>query len=244
MAQERVNPEGWLPPWTVREHEERYAFSSQFIPGKTVADCACGNGVGAKVFIQSDPKEYHGFDIDANAIDYASKAYGSQRVTFQTSDCLPIPLPDNAVEVVISLETIEHIDRDREFVKEFRRILQSDGLLILSTPNRTVYNPGTTIKDKPWNPYHVREYTPAELQGLLEEDFVIEQWFGQNHNPGWKVGLMKVVANLIGKRLAVILNQIWKCRWFLFTDLNHHKVSPSSPASFPEYMVVVCRKRH
>jgi len=68
---------------------------------------------------------------------------------------------------VTSFETIEHFDRQEEFVSEVRRILRSDGCFIVSTPDRDIYNPPGTAP----NPFHVREFDRAEFLDLLHRHF-------------------------------------------------------------------------
>lgn len=47
----------------------------------------------------------------------------------------PLPLPDNSVDVVHACEIIEHLFDTAGFLAELHRVLASDGVLILSTPN-------------------------------------------------------------------------------------------------------------
>ena len=62
IATERVKSGEWLPPWTVAEHEARYAFAGRFVRGLAVVDCASGNGNGAAVFLENEPASLVGFD--------------------------------------------------------------------------------------------------------------------------------------------------------------------------------------
>jgi 2-polyprenyl-3-methyl-5-hydroxy-6-metoxy-1,4-benzoquinol methylase len=51
-------------------------------------------------------------------------------------DCEPIPVPDASADIVATLETIEHLESPRVFVRELHRILKPGGWLVLSTPNQ------------------------------------------------------------------------------------------------------------
>jgi 2-polyprenyl-3-methyl-5-hydroxy-6-metoxy-1,4-benzoquinol methylase len=243
IAEERVKPGTWLPPWTVAEHNARYDFAANFVSGKHVVDCACGNGVGTHFFIQRGPSVIHGFDLDEGAIQYASRQLNENNVFFEKISALPLPLPDGSIDVFICLETLEHIEDDNEFISEISRVLKPEGLLILSTPNRLITNPGLGFTEKPWNHFHVREYSPLELQAVLEKNFEIKDWYGQNKNPPLKASLVTWIANCLGKKSAVILNQIMKCRWFLFPSKTTHLVDSAQCPHLHEYMVVTCRPR-
>jgi SAM-dependent methyltransferase len=243
LEQERISHEEWLPPWTLLEHEARYNFGSNYVTGKHVVDCACGCGIGSKIFLAAEPASFKGFDSEPQAIEDARNTLGSSVQQFKVADAIDLPLSDVCTDVFISLETIEHIHDDASFAKEVARILKPGGLFICSTPNRLVTNPGTDIGDRPWNQFHVREYTPDELRALLEPHFIVTQAFGQNPNSDKKVQIMTRVAAIFGPRIAVRINQLWKCRWFLLKRPSRHSVVPAENGLHYEYTVLLCHKR-
>lgn len=71
----------------------------------------------------------------------------------------PLPFEDESFDCVVSFQVIEHIKRDKEFVREVYRVLKPGGRFIVSTPNR----PMSLTR----NPWHVREYTAEEFKALL-----------------------------------------------------------------------------
>lgn len=243
IATERVKSGEWLPPWTVAEHEARYAFASRFVRGLAVVDCASGNGNGAAVFLRSEPASLVGFDVDQEAVDAANSALGTDLASFRRAEATALPAGDATADVFISLETVEHVEDDRGFLGEVARVLKPDGLFICSTPNRSVTNPGTGLTDRPWNPFHVREYTPLEYLDLLTERFEVVGWYGQNRTAGAKVRWLEWIAGIFGPKVAVRINQAWKCRWFLVAGDAVHRVTESAPDHHDEYMVAVCRPK-
>ena len=64
---------------------------------------------------------------------------------------------------MISFQVIEHIKQDLELVREVKRVLRPGGKFIVTTPNA----PMSLTR----NPWHIREYTAAELRSLLGSDF-------------------------------------------------------------------------
>src|SRR4030095_11448690 len=86
-----------------------------------------------------------------------------------------IPLADASVDAVVSFETIEHLAEQREMLAEFRRVLTPDGILVISSPNRPVYNQDADAA----NHFHVRELDRDELADLLAAGFPQQAWYAQ-----------------------------------------------------------------
>lgn len=167
---ERIVPGKTAEP-LFREHEERYVFAGQYVAGKEVIDVACGTGVGTDYLRRAGAICCQGIDIDWEAIQFARARY--PQCSFAQGDALQIRLPDRSVDVVVSFETIEHVADQRRFISECRRVLRPGGLLVCSSPNRTLYR---------WlgkNPYHVQELTAHELANLLSEHFAKVLLFSQ-----------------------------------------------------------------
>ena len=84
-------------------------------------------------------------------------------VEFRQAVVPPLKFPDESFDCVISFQVIEHIRDDRRFVDEIHRVLRPGGRLIVTTPNA----PMSLTR----NPWHVREYSAAELRQLLGSVF-------------------------------------------------------------------------
>ena len=93
---------------------------------------------------------------------------------FRQMEVPPIGFADASFDYVISFQVIEHIKRDREFIREVHRILRPGGKFIVSTPNA----PMSLTR----NPWHVREYRPEELKALLGECFSEVECLGVSGN--------------------------------------------------------------
>lgn len=160
------------------EHLSRYHLACLLldIDSKTVLDIACGTGYGTALLAQKAAKVY-GIDISQEAIDYAQERYQRDNITYLKGDCLSIPLENDSVDRVVSFETIEHIDDHEQFLREIKRVLHPDGVLILSSPNKHLYQ---DIKQTN-NPYHIHELHPQELVSLIEGHFAHHAVFGQNY---------------------------------------------------------------
>ncbi len=229
-------------PWVRFEHYERYDFVSRLVAGKDVVDCACGAGIGTSLFVRNGAKSVIGIDVDDGALEEAKSRHQAPNLRFLKGDGRHLPLPSSSCDLFISLETIEHVENDAGFLDEIHRVLKPGGRFICSTPNREVANPGTSIADKPWNQFHVREYTLPEFSSLLGKRFDELEFYGQNPVSRSRIGLMSRIARLTWPMLAVRLNQLLKCRWFLHDSSKNHRVAPDDEKSLFEYLIICCRR--
>jgi len=148
------------------EHYHRYLFSRGFCRERDVLDVASGEGYGAAQLAQV-ARHVVGVDFAGATVRNAAVNFPRPNLCFVQGDARSLPLSDAAVDVVTSFETIEHFDRQDEFVAEVRRVLRPDGCFIVSTPDREIYSP----PGAPPNPFHVREFDRTEFLDILHRHF-------------------------------------------------------------------------
>jgi 2-polyprenyl-3-methyl-5-hydroxy-6-metoxy-1,4-benzoquinol methylase len=169
---ERFTPEVRGPIWY--EHWHRYAFVASLVRGLRVLDAACGEGYGSSL-LACTAAHVTGVDISADAVAHARQRYAADNLVFAEGSVAALPLPDACVDVVVSFETIEHLTPQREMLAEFRRVLTPNGFLVVSSPNRPVYNEAGEVE----NHFHVGELDRAELKALLDPAFPQQAWHAQ-----------------------------------------------------------------
>ncbi len=167
-------------PLTV-QHMSRYLLADRVLPGGVIIDVACGTGFGTARLARPG-RDVVGIDISADAIEFAQKYYGRDRVRFVAADATELPLPDSSVDGVSSFETIEHLTEPDAFLSELARVLRRGGRLVLSTPERRVYSRGRTDGTSA-NPFHPSEMTQDELLTALRPQFRIGKLLGQTSSP-------------------------------------------------------------
>lgn len=203
---ERMVPEK-SDPRSFWAHVYRYRFARRFVENKRVLDIACGEGYGAHALASGGALSVIGIDISAQACDHARAKY---KIDARQGSAEAIPLPDRCVDVVVSFETIEHVPNPGRFLDECNRVLTTDGVLIISTPEVQTYN--EELK-KP-NPYHCSEMTEEEFVTLLRSRFVEIQIFSQ---------LLKAAAWWSPRSMAAErspwreVKGYWRLRSFLLT---------------------------
>ena len=147
-----------------REHIERYVFAAeQLRDTDTVLDCACGVGYGSGILARCALRVL-GVDVSEAAVRWADRYFPANNIEFSVGDALTVSL-EEPVDVIVSLETIEHLTDDEGLVQNFHRNLKQGGRLICSVPNETVVPHAAGN-----NPYHMRHYTTAEFVALLEKN--------------------------------------------------------------------------
>lgn len=225
------------------EHVARYEFAAAYVQNKVIVDCACGTGEGTSHFLRAGAERIHAFDVSEPAIADASVRWKSAKVEFRLADALKLPLDAESADVFVSLETVEHIPDDVEFIKEISRILKPGGLLICSTPNRTLTNPGLRLNEQPFNPFHIREYSAAEFQSLLGAQFSEVTLFGQNPRTKRYANALTKIGKLTPFRGAARINQILKLSRLIYYNHAYAAVAATNLRREYEYAVAVCRKQ-
>jgi SAM-dependent methyltransferase len=158
-----------------RRHEAAYEFAVPLVAGRTVLEVGCGEGYGTDLLARSADRII-GVDYDALTAAHAAVRYRSAQ--FVRANLAALPLPSESVDVVATLQVIEHVCNHGEFVRECLRVLRPGGLLLVTTPNRLTFSPGL---DTPVNPFHTKEFTAAELTALLVSCDLSVEFIGGVH---------------------------------------------------------------
>lgn len=151
-------------------HAATYQFAVSYVTGRRALDFGCGSGYGTAM-LAPYCTAIDGVDISPDAISYANARYHHPHLNFRTVERVetaPLPFQDQAFDVVLSFQVIEHIPDSHAYLTEVCRVLRPGGVVIFATPDRsTRLLPG----QRPWNKFHVTEYSAAGLEQLLRDWF-------------------------------------------------------------------------
>jgi SAM-dependent methyltransferase len=148
------------------EHYHRYLFARSMIADADVIDVASGEGYGSALLAQV-ARSVIGIEYSSTTVRTATSNFPRPNLHFLQADARLLPLHDAVADFVVSFETIEHFDRQHQFVDEVRRVLRPGGSFIVSTPDRDVYS----STGAPVNPFHARELSRTEFIALLAARF-------------------------------------------------------------------------
>jgi ubiquinone/menaquinone biosynthesis C-methylase UbiE len=98
--------------------------------GKTVLDLGCSAGYILASFLDQAPFTAIGADIDDSALAMGRAAYGD-RITFIKSSAEAIPLPDQSVDIIYAIDTVEHLQKLDEILLDCHRVLRPGGLFLI-----------------------------------------------------------------------------------------------------------------
>ena len=158
-----------------RRSVNRYRFSLNYVKeGDVCLDAASGSGYGSELISQKARKVI-GLEISGHALQFAQEHYQNDKIEFRKADLTqPLDLPDDYFNVIVSVETLEHIANHDVMLSEFKRVLKPGGLLIITTVEHYIYTEKGGIKNK----FHVGELTKKELINLLAKYFELEELYG------------------------------------------------------------------
>lgn len=137
-----------------------YYLVKNDIQGKLL-EVGCGEGRGIEL-LSPLSDSYLALDKITDVIEKLAKTHPN--VTFKQAVVPPFEgIESNQFDVVVSFQVIEHIQNDLYFLQEIFRVLKPGGKLFLTTPN--------IKKTLTRNPWHIREYTAADLKALVAKVF-------------------------------------------------------------------------
>lgn len=147
-------------------HLARYAIAKPLCKGKAVLDMACGEGYGSRLLADWGARQVVGVDVSADAVRNAERRFGGAQIQYRTvaAESLVDLLPASSFDLIVSLETIEHVPDPVGLLQSFQRLLAPGGALVISCPNDWWYYPTENER----NPFHLRKYTYEEFREQAE----------------------------------------------------------------------------
>jgi SAM-dependent methyltransferase len=116
-----------------RGQDRRLALIEQHVDlhGRRILDVGCGLGMYVEKF-RLYSSDVYGVDVDTEKVAEASRRLPN----IYESPAEKLPFEDGSFDVVLLHEVIEHVDDDRQTIREAYRVLAPGGRIIIYAPNR------------------------------------------------------------------------------------------------------------
>jgi SAM-dependent methyltransferase len=172
LTGERTLPDLPEENYWYQRHVGVYEWIATRCSGLRVVDLASGEGYGSDLLAQG-AAEVIGVDANPEAYEHARLRYRRPNLSFHRG---LVEEFDQEADVVVFLQTIEHIHEPDRLLERIARIAP---VAYISTPNRlTLAPPGAEKSDNPW---HLREYDVGEYRALLQPHFTEVEILGLFH---------------------------------------------------------------
>src|SRR3989344_280903 len=129
-----------------------------------ILDLGCGTGAVMK-FLDSKDYKVCGVDTNDAALDYCSE----KRLEVKKGEAENINFDDNAFDIVLALDLLEHLDSPEKSIREINRILKKDGLLIATVPAHQFLWSYHDV-----SLHHKKRYDKENFKNLFQDNFKIE----------------------------------------------------------------------
>jgi SAM-dependent methyltransferase len=196
-------------------HERAYEHAAEIARGKSCLDWGCNDGYGIEV-MRPYVAQIAGLDSAEVSISAAHRRLPDLSSNVRLYDGKRMPFPPGSFDVVTSFQVIEHVGDLKTYLSHILEALKPGGMAIFTTPNRNLrLNPG----DKPWNPYHVHEFSPSELKGLLTECFSTVEMRGLRATPEME-SIERKRCEASKRAAKRVLPSYWHVRSTVITQLK------------------------
>lgn len=101
------------------------------VDGEVVADLGFGGGVGLRLLLDTQAAEVHGVDYSPSMVERGRREFTDDRLRLHTGSITALPLPDDSVDGLITLNTIYFIEDLSTAFTEIGRILRPDGRAVI-----------------------------------------------------------------------------------------------------------------
>lgn len=177
LTGERTLPDVPVENYWFRRHLAVYEWIGARVAGRRVIDMACGEGYGSEVLSRSAAGVI-GVDANPEAHEHARRRYVRCNLRFERG-MVELHGDPGAHDVVVFLQTIEHVQDPVGVLLHIRSLLVPGGTAYVSTPNvLTLAPPGAAKSSNPW---HLREYRAEEFRRLCATVFGQVQLLGVFH---------------------------------------------------------------
>jgi ubiquinone/menaquinone biosynthesis C-methylase UbiE len=144
------------------------------VEADAVLDAGCGEGYILTNILKSRFETIIGVDLDNERLNYATQI--DPTLSIFEGNVQHLPLPDNAVDLALSLEVLEHVGQPEIVLNELHRVTRK--YVILSVPNEPFWRMGNIARGAYWRdwgntPEHINHWSIWGFKRFVGERFNI-----------------------------------------------------------------------
>ena len=146
------------PNW---QDVRRWQFLIRYFKKGMLLDVGCLDSQIADLI--KDYGTYVGMDLAEDAIRKMNDKYGWEKAEFFVGDLYETGTKSDIFNYVVLGETLEHLERPADAVKEAFRVLEPNGILAISVPLEEAIEPGACDKDR-----HLWSFIKEDIKNLVK----------------------------------------------------------------------------
>lgn len=152
-------------PESIKWYEQVFLDDPSNYKTKRVLNVGCGRNIFLKRLKELNC-EVTAIDINENIIEFTRNVLGIESA--YVSDIIDFARDYNGkkFDVIIFFEVLEHLEDPGEIIRCIKKILEDDGFIVVSVPNRERILPSKDIWDYP--PHHLSRWNIKSLKNFLE----------------------------------------------------------------------------
>jgi SAM-dependent methyltransferase len=113
-----------------------YGFARRYVGRKIVADIGREEaGYGSRLLAET-AESVTGVVGSPEDLDLASAVHSSPNLSYQRVDLPQLPFPEDHFDVVVAFGVVESLEHPEDLMREIRRVLKEDGVLVISALDR------------------------------------------------------------------------------------------------------------
>ena len=169
----------WINRWLIRRFYARAAALLEGLSIGSVVDVGCGEGFALEWLGERfRGASSVGVDIRLDSLRWAEE-HVTTGAAFSLADVYRLPFEDDAFDMVLSLETLEHLDRPDDALRELCRVARR--WCLISVPLEPVFRTlsllrGRYLRSLGNHPEHVQNFSARGFRGLLSRQMRIERF--------------------------------------------------------------------
>lgn len=169
----------WINRWLIRRFYARVTALLEGLSFSSVVDVGCGEGYALEWLRERfRTARTVGIDVRADSLRWAMQHANTDAV-FSLADAYRLPFGDGAFDLVLSLETLEHLDHPADALSELSRVTR--GWCLVSVPLEPYFRTLSFLRGRylrSWgnHPEHVQNFSAGSFRRLLSQHLSIERF--------------------------------------------------------------------